>query len=171
MSFVCVCVCVCARAKLLQSGPTLCNAMDCSPPGSSVHEILQARILECVALPSSRGPSQPRDWTHISHGPALQANSLQLSYLESLLMSFICLKQIFGFLLSLGKKDLWVCCVKAVQTLSHTCFSESIFSSSPSCAIFISHGKWHFQVCGLSEFGHMQFLCWEHISSAFLGRD
>ena len=41
------------RAKSLQSCPTLCNLMDCSPPGSSVPGILQARILEWVAMPSS----------------------------------------------------------------------------------------------------------------------
>ena len=46
--------------------PTPCNLMDYSPPGSSVHGILQARILEWVALPSSRGSSQPRDWTQVS---------------------------------------------------------------------------------------------------------
>ena len=45
---------------------TLCDPLDCSPPGSSVHGILQARILEWVAISSSRGSSQPRDWTHIS---------------------------------------------------------------------------------------------------------
>ena len=45
---------------------TLCDPMDCSPPGSSVHGILQARILEWVATPSSRGFSQPRDRTRIS---------------------------------------------------------------------------------------------------------
>ena len=44
----------------------LCKLMDCSPPGSSVHGILQARILEWVAMPSSRGSSQPRDRTCIS---------------------------------------------------------------------------------------------------------
>jgi len=38
------------RAKLLQSCPTLCNPMDCSPPGSSVHGILQARIQEWAAM-------------------------------------------------------------------------------------------------------------------------
>ena len=54
-------------AKSLQSCPTLCDPMDGSPPGSSVHGILQARILEWVAMPSSRGSSQPRDQTHISH--------------------------------------------------------------------------------------------------------
>ena len=46
---------------------TLYNPMDCSPPGSSVHWIFLARILEWVAISSSRGSSQPKDWTHISH--------------------------------------------------------------------------------------------------------
>ena len=53
--------CVCA-----QSCTTLCNFMDSSPTGSSVHGIFQARILERVASSSSRGFSQPRDQTHIS---------------------------------------------------------------------------------------------------------
>ena len=46
---------------------TLCNSMDCSWPGPSVHGILQARTLEWVAMPSSRGSSQPRDQTQMSH--------------------------------------------------------------------------------------------------------
>ena len=62
----CVCVCVCMYAKSLQSCLTLCDPMDCSPPGSSVHGILQARILEWVAMPFSRGSSRPRDGTCIS---------------------------------------------------------------------------------------------------------
>ena len=48
---------LCVHAKSLQSCPTLCNPMDHSPPGSSVHGILQAKILEWVAMPSSRGSS------------------------------------------------------------------------------------------------------------------
>ena len=51
--------CVCA--KLLQSCLTLCNPTDCSPPGSSVHGLLRARILEWSAMPSSSGSFQPRD--------------------------------------------------------------------------------------------------------------
>ena len=43
------------------------DPMECSPPGSSVHGILQARMLEWVAVPSSRWSSQPRDWTRISY--------------------------------------------------------------------------------------------------------
>ena len=56
-----------ACAKLLQSCQTLCDPMVCSPPGSSVHGILQTRILEWVAMPSSRGYSWPRDQTCVSH--------------------------------------------------------------------------------------------------------
>ena len=48
------------HVQLLQSCPTLCDPMDCSPPCSSVHEILQARILEWIAISSSRGSSPPR---------------------------------------------------------------------------------------------------------------
>ena len=51
---VCVCVCVCVCVLVAQSCPTLCNLMDCSPPGSSAHRILQARILEWVSIPFSR---------------------------------------------------------------------------------------------------------------------
>ena len=52
---------------MTQSCLTLCDPMNCSPPGSSVHGILQARILERVAMPSSRGSSRSRDWTGISY--------------------------------------------------------------------------------------------------------
>ena len=54
---------VCVHAKLLQSCATLCDSVDCSPPGYSVCGILQARILKWVAMLSSRGSSWPRDQT------------------------------------------------------------------------------------------------------------
>ena len=50
-----------------QSCLTLCGSMDCSSPGSSVHGILQARMLEWVAISFSEGSSQPRDQTCVSH--------------------------------------------------------------------------------------------------------
>ena len=52
---------------------TLCNSMDCYPPGSSVHGILQAGILEWVPISCSRGSSQPRNWTQ---PPAFRGDSL-----------------------------------------------------------------------------------------------
>ena len=57
--------------KSLQSCPTVCNPMDQSLPGSSVHGILQAGILEWVAMPSSRGSPQPRDGAESLTSPAL----------------------------------------------------------------------------------------------------
>ena len=81
----------CAIIHILQLGKpcsvaqpclTLRNPMDCSPPGSSVHQISQARIQEWVAISFSRGSSWPRDWTHsllrLLHW---QADSLPLSHL------------------------------------------------------------------------------------------
>ena len=56
--FICSCVCVCLVA--------LCDPMDCGPPGSSVHEILQARVLEWVAISFSRGSFTPRNQTRVS---------------------------------------------------------------------------------------------------------
>ena len=59
------------------------DAMDCSPSGSYVHGISQARILEWVAIPSSRGSSWPRDQTCISCLLRWQADSLPLNHQES----------------------------------------------------------------------------------------
>ena len=61
-------------AKSLQLCPTLCHPLDFSPTGSSIHGILQARILECGAIPFSRQSFWPRDWTWVS---GMQADSLQ----------------------------------------------------------------------------------------------
>ncbi|CAI9163930.1 unnamed protein product [Rangifer tarandus platyrhynchus] len=87
-TYICVCVCVCKErekiflsrddmqniglaTKLMPVFPcaqvclTLCDPVNCSPPGSSVHGILQARILEWAATPSSRGSSPPGDQTQV----------------------------------------------------------------------------------------------------------
>ena len=53
------------KVLVAQSCPTLCDPIDCSPPGSSVHRIFQARILEWIAISFSRVSSQPRDQTHV----------------------------------------------------------------------------------------------------------
>ena len=59
-------LCVWQTVLVAHLCPTLWNPMDCSLPGSSVHGILQARILERVAIPFSRGSSQSRDWIRVS---------------------------------------------------------------------------------------------------------
>ena len=55
------------KVLVAQSCPTLCDPTDCSPPGSSVHRILKAKILEWVSIPFSRGFSPTRDRTRVSH--------------------------------------------------------------------------------------------------------
>ena len=75
-------LCACMLTKSLQSCPTLCDPVDCSPPGSSVHGILKARILEWVAMPSSWGSSWPWDQTCVPCVSCLlrwQVGSLQLA--------------------------------------------------------------------------------------------
>ena len=54
------------ESEVTQSCPTLCEPMDCSLPGSSVHGVFQARVLEWVAISLSRASSRPRDWTWVS---------------------------------------------------------------------------------------------------------
>ena len=73
-----ICMCV-------QSCPTLCNRMDYNLPGSSVHGILQARILEWVAVSFSKGSSCPRDQTQLS---CLAGDSLSLSHQGSPLSTY-----------------------------------------------------------------------------------
>ena len=55
-----------SESEVAQSCPTLCDPMDSSLPGSAVHGIFQARILEWAAISFSRGSSQPRDQTQVS---------------------------------------------------------------------------------------------------------
>ena len=75
---VCVCVCVCARAQLLSGVWLFCNPMDCSPPGSSVHGIFQARTLEWAVISFSRGSFQPGTELVPPVSPALEVDSLPL---------------------------------------------------------------------------------------------
>ena len=62
----CTSLLFCPIQWVAQSCPTLCDPLDCSPPGSYLHGILQARILKWVPISSARGSSQPRDWTQVS---------------------------------------------------------------------------------------------------------
>ena len=54
------------KVKVVQSCLTPCNPLSCSPPGSSIHEVFQARIVEWVAISYFRGSSSPRDQTQVS---------------------------------------------------------------------------------------------------------
>ena len=83
------------KVLVAQSRLTLCNPMDWSPPGSSVHGILQARILECVAIPFSSRSSQPRDksWEEFDQEHALESfqnpNNFHTMTFQSLLIKTV----------------------------------------------------------------------------------
>ena len=102
---------------LLQSWSTLGDPMDCSPPGSSVHGILQARLLEWVAISSPRGSFPPTDWTLIFVFFFLhwQADSLPLWYQHYLIYSYIwgCIESL---LIDLSKAR--------GKTVSHFCWTK-----------------------------------------------
>ena len=95
----------------------LCNPTDCSPLGSSVHGIFQARILECVAISFSRGYSQPKDWTHVSYVSCIGRQVLyQLSHCgipQS--YSAICISEVIN--ISPGNLDSSLCFIQL--SISH----------------------------------------------------
>ena len=80
-----VCVCVYQCVWVTQSCPTLCDPMDCSPPGFSVHGILQARVLEWVAISLPGDLPDPGIELESPSSPTLQADSSLLSHQGSLL--------------------------------------------------------------------------------------
>ena len=105
------------ESEVAQSCPTLCDPMDCSLPGSSIHGIFQARILEWVAISFSRGSSRPRDRTW---SPTLQAYSLPSEPSGEVVEGY----------------------KRSVCTLFATYF-ESILTRSYSVESFQSHGLQH----------------------------
>ena len=98
--------------EVIQSCPTLCNPMDCSPPGSSLHGILQARVLEWIAISFSRGSSWPRDQTQVS---CIAGRRFTLwATRES--------QEAFPFPFSISSFGfLWSCCIFSLRTHQPDC--------------------------------------------------
>ena len=104
--FVLVTCIVCVRAKLFgTSYPTLCNLLDHSPPGSSVHDIFQVRILEWVTMLSSRKSYQPRDGTHISYVSCTGSATREPSSAQSHVLS--CFVFLFSILPTFKWLTIW----------------------------------------------------------------
>ena len=88
------------KVLVTQSWPTLCNSVDCSPPGSSVHGILQVRILEWVAIPFSRGSSHPRDQTQV---PCIAGRFLTIWANKKALQNFHMIQQSHSWIYTQSK--------------------------------------------------------------------
>ena len=114
-----------------QSCPTLCDPMDCSPPGSSVHGILQARILEQVAIPFSRGSSRLRDGTQVSGIAGRFFIVWATNAIQSVLISYLLLYSNMTYYYWLIKKD--------THEQSDT---QDKAQKGPKCRSFCSHGVW-----------------------------
>ena len=88
------CFFVCLHAQSLQLYPTLCDPMDCSPPGSSIHGILQARVLEWVPFPSPEDlPDQESNLGLLHYGQILYPLSHQgrlYVYIHTYIHTHIC---------------------------------------------------------------------------------
>ena len=122
-----MCVYVCVLVAHLC--PTLCDPIDCSLPGSSVHGFLQARILEWVAIPFSRGSTWPRDWTWVS---CIAGRFFTVWATREALVSHMC-KFLRGSAFSIHRV-LWA--------HSHTCLSTDIRDSGPGSDCFWAIEGW-----------------------------
>ena len=107
--------------KSLQSCLTLCDTMNCSPPGSPVHGILQARMLEWVAMPSSRGSSQSRDPNYVSYVCLLHWHAVSLPLTPALGSLYVCMHVYIQYI--------YVFCA----VLSHSDSTQGLNSGLPHC--------------------------------------
>ena len=117
-------------AQSLQLCPTLCDPMDCSLPGSSVNGILQVRILEWLALPSSRGSSQPRDQTCVSY---VSYTGRQVFYQEDHLGSLRCASKsslLINLKKSLSRLGMNISMTLLTPELHSQCFTPLLLTSA-----------------------------------------
>ena len=128
-----------------QSCPTLCNPMDCSPPGSSVHGILQARILEWVAISSSRGSFWPRKNPHVLCLLHWQVDSLPRCHMGSP-ENTLNLHNIVCQIYLKKKKKL----SHAIRTHLYTTLKSLYSTFHMSLTLFSAHRLWWDIVLGFS---------------------
>ena len=141
--------------------------MDCSLPGSSLHGILQARVLEWVAISFSRGSSQPRDWTRVSHIPGRCFNLW--ATISMLLSQSIPLSPSPTTTMSINKSVLYVCvCTPALQ-IGSSVPKRPYFKNQLDCfgSLKVSRAKWSFLTD--SFFQGIQFHAHSFCAKFFLG--
>ena len=139
---------LCSCCLVAQSCPTLPDPMDCSPPGSSVRGILQARILEQVAAPSSRGSSWPRDRSWVSrigrrilyHWAPREALTMWLYPHSTLDLRLFCLvRSIWRWSLPYSRVVCWL------RSTFHCLWSLAVFQGGRSWPIKL----WYFWMEGI----------------------
>ena len=145
-------------SEVAQSCPTLCDPMDCSLQGSSIHRIFQARMLEWVAISFSRGSSWPRDWTWVFHIAGrcftVWATKEAVIWLSAVLIIALVLTNslviLAGWFLLTDFKDhiiSWIGTSLAVQWLRLCTSTAGDMHSMPGRGTKISHAT----QCGLNK--------------------
>ena len=144
------------ESEVAQLYPTLCNPMDYSPPGFSIHGILQARTLERVAIFFSRGSSQPRYWTRVSHTAGRHFNLWATREVQQ--MNKVVFKTaLFIKTYRCGLQD--VACQTPTYTVArfnlnwiHLTFNMSFLVGSIMEITLTHPGWWAYMRTGISEF-------------------
>ena len=106
------------ESEVTQLCPTLCDPVDCSLPGSSIHRILQARILEWVSISFSRGSSQPRDRTRVSRIGGRRFNLWATGEALSICISFLWLLNILPQTWRLKTREMYALLVQEARSQS-----------------------------------------------------
>ena len=149
-------MCVCANS--LQSCPTLCSSVDCSPPGSSVHGLFQARILEWVAMPSSRGSPDSGIKRAFLISPALAGRFFTINDTwEAPELTYYHIKSSLNIDSSCRAMRSWVAMLCDWLTASHPlnptptlCSHPSLLSASLAQQSDETHlivGRYHYHIC------------------------
>ena len=140
----------------------LCDRMDCHPPGSSVHEILQARILQWVAISYFKESSQPRDQNHVSYFSCTwKVDSLPLqsvcTYARVCLLSHFSRVWLFATLWTVACQVPLVHGILQARTLEWLAMPSSSGSSQPRdrtrIALWLLHCRWILDSFALSHQG------------------
>ena len=115
-----------SESEIAQSCPTLCDPMDCSLPGSSVHGIFQAIVLKWIAISFSRGSSWPRDWTQVSR---IVDRRFIIWATREVISSLICIPLTLGELEHLSVfLSHWICFSTSYPFICYAHFPTCLFS-------------------------------------------
>ena len=137
-------------SEVTQSCPILCDLVDCSLPGSSIHGVLQAIIPEWVAISFSRESSRPRDWTQVSRiaGRCLTLWATREAWFHLLKSYFMSYTNISSFL-----------CISAVSKYTATIYYLSFFSLPSFLPSYLSLSLFSQDMLQMKSFFSFDFLC------------
>ena len=121
----------------IMSDVWLCDPMDCSPPGSSVPGVFLARLLEWVAIPFSRGSSQPRDQTQVSCIPGRILPVWATRKTQCLAVRAVYMSYCYGCIVSLASRHSEIVHISLTSSVGGTSFSHITANDRHSGKFFL----------------------------------